>query len=171
MLCGARGFVGVMCFTGTARPEMRAGVVFLQNLFADRTVTISLLTDCIHVMSFFAVGTVPAVFTGFIGLICFFTDGTVPTLLRTIFSDTVSFAALNAKPRRCARFICRMRFGANGTEPRRFRVLRGQLVATRRIGMSSAAGGATPSIFEKRAVFRMNVVANRARPALASAGG
>ena len=33
------------------------------------------------------------------------------------------------------------------------------------------AGWTTPGIFGKRAFIRVNVVANRARPALASAGG
>ena len=126
MLRRTRSRNGMVRFTGTARPKMRAGVIFPQNLFTGRTVTIPFRTNFVQTVRFFAVGTKPAVFTGFIVPIGFFTDDTVPTLIRTFFVDAVSFATLNAKPG-VARtgFVFRMRFGANGTKPCRFRVFQG----------------------------------------------
>ena len=126
MLRRTRSRNGMVRFTGTARPEMRAGVIFPQNLFTGRTVTIPFRTNFVQTVRFFAVGTKPAVFAGFIVPIGFFTDDTVPTLIRTFFVDAVSFATLNAKPG-VARtgFVFRMRFGANGTKPCRFRIFQG----------------------------------------------
>ena len=126
MLRRTRSRNGMVRFTGTARPEMRAGVIFSQNLFTGRTVTIPFRTNFVQTVRFFAVGTKPAVFAGFIVPIGFFTDDTVPTLIRTFFVDAVSFATLNAKPG-VARtgFVFRMRFGANGTKPCRFRIFQG----------------------------------------------
>lgn len=117
---------GMMRFTGTARPEMRAGVVLPQNLFAGRTVEISFRTALVQAVRFFTVGTVPTMLAGFFRVVRFLTGNTVPTLVRTLFVNAVSFAALNAKPGVFRTgFVSRMRFGTNGAKPCRFRVFQG----------------------------------------------